>query len=235
MASAVRLTPPPLTPVHIVGTGPFGKRCGQLLAANLPASRRYDSIELTAAFASQPAAVVLAIWRPEPALCEAADEIAFRYGVPWLPVIMEHPAIRVGPVIRPPAGPCFGCYARRRGQHDGQPWATAALHAAYQRDRTCGPRGYLPQHARLAAGVAQTMLLSEAGSAADAVSATVTTIRLVTGGMSASRVMACHGCARCGGGVPPGPPGWMSELSLQLRPATDDPAADRGHRPVGAR
>ena len=221
MSSAVRLTPDPPAPVAVAGTGPFGTRCAELLAAGLPGSRTLDASEITATFATRPGAVVLALWRPEPGLCEAADELAFRHRVPWLPVVMEHPVIRVGPVVRPPVGPCFGCYARRRAQHDGQPWATAALRAAYDRDQACGARGYLPHHARLAAAVAHTMLHPGAVPLD-----TVSTIRLVTGGLSAGRVVACHGCARCGTGAPPGRPGWLEELPLRMREAAAVPGAD---------
>lgn len=222
MASAVRVMPAPPNPVTIVSTGPFGSRVSEMLAAGHGDRRQLRAGKITAAFAARPGAVVLALWRLDTRLCERADELSFSTGTRWLPVIMEHPLIRIGPLICPPAGPCFGCYLRRRGQHDSQPWATAALRAAYEADDDCGPAGYLPHHARMAAAVADIMLGRQQAAAGSA----VTTIRLHRGSVGTNRVIACHGCPRCGEDAPAGLPDVVRELSLGARAADDG----SGHR-----
>ncbi len=195
MANAIRVRQAPS--VTIVSAGPFGRRVSEILATGLTGCRRLSSGEIDAAFSAGPSVVVLALWRPEPGLCERADELSFETGTGWLPVVAEHPLIRIGPMVFPPAGPCFACYARRRAQHDNQHWGTAALSSAYESDRNCGPQGYLPHQARMAAAVASHML----GRPAEAqVTGEVATIRLAQGDLRASRVIACHGCPRCGAG-----------------------------------
>lgn len=233
MASAVRMTPAAPGTVALAGAGPFGVRIVSLLAAAHPGYREANATlaEISTAFTEQANAVVIALWRPDPELCDAADALSYRYQRPWLPVVMEHPVIRIGPLVRPPAGPCFRCYARRRRQHDRQPWVTAALQAAYHREQACGPGGYLSHHARLAAAVAQDMLRRLQGNApgqAGPGPGDVTTVRLsdmgLNIGLRSSRVIACHDCDRCGDGGLPGAPDWLTDLALSLGVSR----ADRG-------
>ena len=170
---------------------------GLCQAAEFPAT----ASGIGAAFAAGPGAVVLASWRPEPDLCELADQLSFRQLVPWLPVIMEHPVVRIGPLVDPAAGPCFGCYSRRRAQHDRQPWITATLQASSRCDDSWSPVGYLPHQARMAAAVAVRTLsdrLGKPGSPAGSqLAGEVTTIGLSTGSLQANPVIACHNCDRC--------------------------------------
>jgi bacteriocin biosynthesis cyclodehydratase domain-containing protein len=188
--------------IMVGGIGDFGVRVASFLSAWLPAAREFGAADgIEAAFAAEATAVVLALWRPEPGLCEIADELSFRRLVPWLPVIMEHPVIRVGPLVEPMTRPCFRCYARRRAQHDLQPWVTAALLARYRQDPAWGPAGYLPHHARMAAAVAAGALSDRAPAHRSRdesrMDGEVTTIGLATDGLQTNRVIACHNCDRC--------------------------------------
>jgi bacteriocin biosynthesis cyclodehydratase domain-containing protein len=218
MASAIRVIDTPPRYPAVASTGQFGERVSAFLAADLPERREFSARHrgLIDAFASS-SVVILALWRPDHGLCESADELSFQHRVPWLPVIMEHPVIRIGPMVRPPAGPCFRCYANRRVQHDRDRWAAAILDAAYSNDHACGPKGYLPHHARLAAALARARLdrpvPANAGQVADA----VTTIRLLAGDLRTWPVVACDGCDRCEPSAPPGRPDWLSELSARVR------------------
>jgi bacteriocin biosynthesis cyclodehydratase domain-containing protein len=223
MAGAIRVTRAPPAGLAVASTGQFGERVSAFLAASRLPCREFSARgrELADAFAGS-SVVVLALWRPEQELCESADELSFRHRLPWLPIIMEHPVIRVGPMVRPPAGPCFRCYARRRGQHDRDRWATAILGAAYSNDHACGPEGYLPHHARMAAALASGMLDRPAIHNGGQVADEVTTIPLLTGGLRTWPVIACHGCERCGPGAPSAGPDWLRELSARIR-------ADGGH------
>lgn len=220
------------TSLSVIGLGPFGERVAQHLLGTRPDAKRVAAADLGNAFTATGEAVVLALWRPEPELCEQADELSWRRGVPWLPVVMDHRAVSVGPLVSQP-GPCFRCYRRRREQHDVQPAATAALLAAYARDAGAGPAGYLPHHARMAAGLATQMLRGDlvpaaAGRPAGPASGLVATVRLLQERITVSPVVACHDCARCGG--PPGPAGDLARVLARFR--QDHPARPAGRHPV---
>jgi bacteriocin biosynthesis cyclodehydratase domain-containing protein len=222
MANSVRLTYTTIPRVMIGGAGGFGRRVAGFMSAWLPEAQEFDvasgisaGSRISDAFSAEADAVVLALWRPDSALCEMADELSFRNAVAWLPVIMEHPVIRIGPLVRPKAGPCFRCYAARKAQHDRQPWITAALDGGYQRDQDCGPGGYLPHQARMAAAVALEALGAGTASSDQRSQSlldgeVVTTVGLVTGGLQSNPVIAVHNCDRCGA---PGPSARLDRLS----------------------
>jgi bacteriocin biosynthesis cyclodehydratase domain-containing protein len=190
-----------------VGTGAFGRRVVEFLAELGGASRTQAQEATEAALAAGAGSVAVALWRPDPGLCEQADAAAYRIGRPWLPIVLEHPVIYVGPLIRPPHGPCFNCMRRRRIQHDVHYATTAAVHAAYAADQDCGPAGYLPQHARMAAAVAHRMLRqpdspisASHGVASDAVMLMLADRRIIT-----CPVIRCGDCRRCRGTGQPEP------------------------------
>jgi bacteriocin biosynthesis cyclodehydratase domain-containing protein len=196
MATAVHLTSETASPASVtaaaLGVGPFGRRVAGALVADLPVARRARDLE--DAFDAGPAVVVAALWRPSPALCEQADMLAFAHRVAWLPVVAEHPVVRIGPLIRPPSAPCYRCCRTRQAQHDRQPGPSAVLEDAYDREPLCGPAGFLPQHARTVAAVARRLLydgLAGAGPAG-------LTVTLSGPALWADRVIAVHGCPRCG-------------------------------------
>ncbi|MDX3109467.1 TOMM precursor leader peptide-binding protein [Nonomuraea angiospora] len=195
--------------VIAVGQGPFGARVADRLRDRPPGARftadgldaRFTAGDLDAVFAAGAQAVVVALWRPAPGLCERADELAHATGTAWLPVVMEDASIVVGPLVRPGSGPCFRCFADRRVQHDPRWHRTRARYAAYDSDPALGPAGFRPRHADVAATAAR-LLLRPAGdgpgrAARDAAGAVIT---LSVPGLSVSRdrVVACHGCDRCG-------------------------------------
>ncbi|MET9428907.1 MULTISPECIES: TOMM precursor leader peptide-binding protein [unclassified Streptomyces] len=205
MATAIRLTQAPLevdpSSAVFAGTGPFGRSVARLLARttggrDLTADLPPDG-DPCAAFDSAPSAVVLALWRPAPALCERVDERSHATGIPWLSVVLEPSTLQVGPLVVPGAGPCHRCLEERRTQHDRHWPETAALHAAYDRDPRCGPRGHLPQHVTTAAGLAATVLSRPRDHVGQ-----VLTARLRGVSVRRDRLLACHGCARCGQPLP---------------------------------
>jgi bacteriocin biosynthesis cyclodehydratase domain-containing protein len=207
----------------VVGVGPFGDRVAAHLVDTYPDARMVAAPDIRNAFTVARSAVVVALWRPEPALCEKADELAHQQGLPWLPVTMEHSVVRIGPLVCPRSGPCFRCYRARREQHDTQPVAAAALLRAYEDDPAAGPGGYLPHQARIAAGMARKAL---GGRPAEGVAGHVTTVRLLGGGMSVSHVVACHDCSRCGG--PPGPVGNLAAVLSKRWTADSELGAESG-------
>jgi bacteriocin biosynthesis cyclodehydratase domain-containing protein len=236
VAYSIRLTGATSRQVMIGGVGEFGRRVAGLLSAGLPKAQEFEVGDgISTAFSSGANTVVLALWRPEPELCEMADELSFRNLVAWLPVIMEHPVIRIGPFVDPTAGPCFRCYSRRRAQHDRQPWVTATLHATYRRDDGWGPVGYLPHQARMASAVALGTLseraLESRSEDQSRIEGEVTTIGLATSSLQANSVVTCHNCDRCSGTEsgavkPSARLDWLSELAAFLHTQTNSVSAE---------
>jgi bacteriocin biosynthesis cyclodehydratase domain-containing protein len=215
VAGAVRVRHSQPWPATIASQGPFGERVSEILVAELGGCRKFGATGATLAdaLATTPGPFVLALARPDMHLCESVDRMSWQHQVPWLPVVMEHPVIRVGPVICPPGGPCFCCFAGRRAQHDREPWVTASLDTAYASDGDWGPRGYLPHHARMAAALVHSMLERLASHDSGVAAGEVATIHLLAGAVSTSRVVARHGCDRCGAGSVSDRPDWLGELS----------------------
>lgn len=184
-----------------IGCGAFGKRVIELMAELAGASGTRTTEEAGAALATDAGLVVVALWRPDLDLCEQADSAAYRIGRAWLPIVMEHPVIYVGPLVRPPYGPCFTCMWRRRVQHDVHHAATSAVHTAYAADQDRGPVGYLPQHARMAAGIAHRMLRQPGApdSGGSGVSSDVSVLMLPGSGIMTRPVIRCGDCCRCRG------------------------------------
>jgi bacteriocin biosynthesis cyclodehydratase domain-containing protein len=210
--------------LRVIATGPFGNRVAGHLLDTYARGLAGGPADLESAFASPCDAVVLALWRPAPGLCERAEELARSRKAAWLPITMDHRMCRVGPLVCG-RSPCFRCYRRRCEQHDVQPAITAALLGAYARDPALGPGGYLPHHARMAAAMAFQMLrclpTGQDPGGQVLVPGSVATIRLRGEGITVSRVVPCHDCDRCGG--PPGPRADLARVLAELRPGLADP------------
>lgn len=197
MAAAVRLNAqePRAEELALCGVGSFGRRVTALLAGEFPCSRQFHgnreptSGDLASAFASDCAAVVVVVPRVSRAICTHADDLAYQSGKPWLPVVLEHPWLRAGPLVRPPSGPCFRCCQARRRQHDTEFGASAVIEAAYDADAALAPAGYLPHQARLGAAMV-------ARSLTDCVPGLVFEVNVVTSASAAHPVISCHDCDR---------------------------------------
>lgn len=195
--------------IAVVSTGAFGGQVAALLSDYAGAPEVVPTRMIDAAFDVEDALVVVATWRPSPPLCARADELSFVRGTPWLPVVMEHRQIMIGPLVRPPAGPCYRCFVRRRTQHDIRYSETVAADNAFSEDQEAGPRGHMPYHARIAASLAMRIArIAHARPAAlagpDAVSAAkVLGYDLIAGDISVSGVLRCHDCDRCTGRAQP--------------------------------
>jgi bacteriocin biosynthesis cyclodehydratase domain-containing protein len=192
VATASRLTP---ARVALAGIGDFGLDVAGMLAKSEGSS--LVTVSALEKALSEGIVAVAAMWRPCPDLCERLDELSFQAGTPWLPIVMEHPRIRIGPWGAAPGGPCYRCYSARKRQHDTQPEVTRALDAAYKRDATGGPLGYLPHHVTIAAGLAKLRLRRLADGGVATVAGEALAVNVITGGSVAHRVIPCHGCARC--------------------------------------
>jgi bacteriocin biosynthesis cyclodehydratase domain-containing protein len=166
---------------------------------------------------------VLFAWRPAPAIEDALDALAHRHRVPWLPVVIEHPHLRVGPAVAPGRGPCAGCFTRRRAQHSRSAEADAALATRYDTDVTAGPAGYPPTLPDLAAALAAHTIDRIAADPAG-VAGAVRRIDLLSGHPDTGQVTGVHGCARCGTGRDESDRSWR-ELLRDLPPVLHGRAA----------
>jgi bacteriocin biosynthesis cyclodehydratase domain-containing protein len=180
----------------VTGIGDFGLDVARKLA-KMEGTELVTLDALMSALADGIVAVA-AMWRPCPDLCEHLDKVSFQAGTPWLPIVMEHPRIRVGPWGAAPGRPCYRCFSGRRRQHDTQPEVTQALEAAYNRDASSGPVGYLPHHVTIAVGLAKLTLGKQAADGVAAVAGEALVVNVVSGRAAAHRVIPCHGCTRCG-------------------------------------
>jgi bacteriocin biosynthesis cyclodehydratase domain-containing protein len=197
--------------VTIVGLGEFGGHVAALLCDNarwpvVMASSVADAIE------KDSAAAIVAMWRPYPAACEEADAIASRHQRPWLPVVMDHPFVRVGPVVVPGRGACFACFTARHEQHDLHASTSAMLRAGFDRDPELGPRGYLHHHARLAAALAQLALGDLSADWLTTTAGQVLSFNVYRNAIRRHPVIARSGCPRCGQAVPTSGGSAMADL-----------------------
>lgn len=188
------------THISLTGVGPFGRRVTALLDQRWERARTEPGDRPAAdAFGGPDHLVVLAQWRPDHGLSEDVDARAHATGTPWLPVTADHPMVLVGPLVLPGTGPCFRCFLDRKAQHDAHTDHTVDTLAAYGRDPGLGAAGYLPQHARTAAGLAARAL-----AAPQRAVGRVATLPLGELDIRRDAVTGRHGCDRCGAAY--GPP-----------------------------
>ncbi|KUL29609.1 TOMM precursor leader peptide-binding protein [Actinoplanes awajinensis] len=145
----------------------------------------------------EPRLHVLIAWRRIPELERECDEESFRTGQPWLPVILDHPVLEIGPAVVPGAGACQSCYRGRQAQHDPARTVRAAVDRHYTADAQAGPAGYLPSTALLAAA-AVAEAVDRLRTAPEDEAGRVRQIDVPTQQLRAGRVVGVHGCPRCG-------------------------------------
>jgi bacteriocin biosynthesis cyclodehydratase domain-containing protein len=222
VATASRLTS---TRMAVAGIGGFGLDVAQAVAKSWGAMLlTLDALEGALA---DGVVGVAAMWRPCPKLCERLDGLSFEAGTPWLPIVMDHPRIRVGPWGAAPEGPCYQCYAARKSQHDLQPKVTRALEAAYDCDATDGPTGYLPHHVTTAVGLAKLSLRKQTAEGVAAATGEALVVNVVTGKSAAHIVIPCHGCTRCGTGDRLGSDPPLRQAVASLAARIDDQSRQR--------
>ncbi|WP_193318492.1 TOMM precursor leader peptide-binding protein [Nonomuraea phyllanthi] len=185
------------TQVRIVAGGAFGRAVAHHLRALLAYARRPVEVAREpmrvppGRFVAGGAFAVRAAWRDVGAEFEAFATAAGQARVPWLPVAMGHPYLRVGPAVVPGVSPCHACYLTRARQHGTS--ADPALEEAMTADDKLGVRGFPPHLSMLAAGLALSLIRdAEAGRAGR-----IMTIDTRTDEVNSWRVVPCHGCPGC--------------------------------------
>ncbi|GIH75826.1 TOMM precursor leader peptide-binding protein [Planobispora longispora] len=186
--------------LHLITLGAFGAAVAERVR------ERLDSVAVTPAdehgyldSSLWPNARVraLAAFRPAPRLEETLDGASCAYRTPWFPVVVEHPRLRVGPVVAPGHGACARCFQARRRQHDPGQRLTGTLADAYTADPALGPGGYLPHHVELAALLTVQLVKSVCDDGGAAEAGHVRQFHLLDGTLGRSTVVGVHGCRRC--------------------------------------
>ncbi|MFE7295112.1 TOMM precursor leader peptide-binding protein [Streptomyces sp. NPDC057579] len=226
-----------MTKVHVLALGDFGAAVAERLL------REHDGIEVTSDrdslqqfSAGWPQADfrVLISWREPPHLADVLDARSAAWRIPWLPIVAEHPRLRIGPLVVPGAGACYRCFRKRRYQHERDSATTAALHAHYDAEPSAGPEGFLPQHVSLAAASALDLLhrFEDDGGRRDA--GMVRHWHLLEQLITSARVVGVHGCDRCRthGAASPTGSSW-EDLAADLASWLPSPAPSASGAPTG--
>jgi bacteriocin biosynthesis cyclodehydratase domain-containing protein len=189
----------PLTAVHPLPTGAPGS------PASSASSDELDALIGDARF------VAAALWRPYPAACDAIDAACARKRIRWVPAVLDHTELCIGPIVDAAAGPCFACFRRRYLTHHEALDRELSLQRAYDRDPALGIPGFCePMVAIAAAG------LAEAAAAPAQANGRFQRVHLLECTVEESRVVPVHGCPRCG---VPGPADPHDRYTQHLVPA----------------
>ena len=98
---------------HVLSIGGFGRAVAQHLK-----SLRRDVVETTISGDVLPLpevwprakALVVASWRPAPNIFELAEDLSYRWRLPFVPAFVEGNWLRVGPLVVPGHGSCWSCW-----------------------------------------------------------------------------------------------------------------------------
>lgn len=187
-------------PVHVIPVGAFGEAVATTLQELLPDVIQTGVDARNQSFpATWPVARVnvLVSWRPVPALHHLLDGISYAWKRPSITAVLEAPLLRIGPVVIPGTGPCYGCYERRFSQHSARQSVYREQNAYYDQHPESGPRGYLPALARIAAvRLAQTIAQVDREPAS--VAGVVWHMNTLNRYTFATQVVGVHACPRCG-------------------------------------
>jgi bacteriocin biosynthesis cyclodehydratase domain-containing protein len=175
----------------VIAVGAFGEAVASKLVTTVDA----QICDLKGALSIEVSYLLVAAWRECPSLFDAADRLSRQREVPWAPVVIEHPVLRVGPVCVPPKGSCYECFIARTRQHDPNWDTTSALRSAYDSDPDLGVGGFLPAHVQSAVGL--TMILVERVTSRTAPPGTFFSLNLQTQRLSVGHITPVHGCPRC--------------------------------------
>jgi bacteriocin biosynthesis cyclodehydratase domain-containing protein len=131
-----------------------------------------------------------------PSVCELLDRRCHEERRPFVPLVADAAVLRLGPIVVPGHGSCWGCWLRRFKQHAQWPAQRAALLQHYAARPDAGPRGHLEPFALLAAA-----RLSEVIDGLDAsceLAGRLWQMDMLTRDVVTSVVVGVHDCPRCG-------------------------------------
>ncbi|OAJ76157.1 hypothetical protein AYJ08_19960 [Brevibacillus sp. SKDU10] len=190
-----------MKPIHVIAVGTFGTE-----VANQIVSRAPETVvtHMPATYTQLPTHLfpvarihVLASWRAVSQLSNQMDEYSYRWKIPWLPVVMDHPYLRIGPFVDTSEGACYHCFEKRYLQHSPTPEYIDALNSYYDAHPEAGPKGFLRVFASLSA--AQVIHLEKCyRQESTSISGSLWQINILTSEPLQTQVIGVHGCPRCG-------------------------------------
>ncbi|HEU0015976.1 MAG TPA: TOMM precursor leader peptide-binding protein [Longimicrobium sp.] len=139
--------------------------------------------------------VALASWRRYDPLAEEVGAACARVGLPWSSVFLSDQHLFCGPLVVPPAPPCYRCFSRRHLAHQLTPDVDRAVSRQYDGHAALGVEGFLPPAAEMAAAA-----LAE--DARSPLPGRVRRIDLLTTELVDTRVVPLHDCPLCAGDAP---------------------------------
>jgi bacteriocin biosynthesis cyclodehydratase domain-containing protein len=193
-------------PPHLLSVGSFGRAVAQYLSALCPKlveTRVTDDTIVLPTMWPSCSTNFLASWRPVPHLCGLLDELSFKWERPFVPIILDSTFLRVGPVVAPRYGPCWGCWMSRSTQHDDWSRERLALFDFYASHPDEGPRGYLEPFAMMAASRMAAILEAVKSSNLNAAAGHIWQIDMLTREITTATVIGVDDCSRCGLHRPP--------------------------------
>lgn len=185
--------------IHVIAVGSFGDAVAECLSESLPVAVTRPNAQNQVFPAEWPRAAVhvLAAWRPVPHISKTLDSVSFQWHVPWLPVVCEHPYLRIGPIVLPGRGACCTCFDQRVQQHLHKPEITRTIQSHYDAHPESGPGGHIRAVALFAAASAQE-IIERMHVKPEAEAGNVYQIDLVNLRTAKGHAVGLHGCPRCG-------------------------------------
>jgi hypothetical protein len=127
-------------------------------------------------------------------LCKYIDNINHNYKKCFLPIVVDHPYLTVGPFVQYGQGACYHCYYERFMQHNPIPHVTRALERHYSEFIGKGPKGYHP----LDVAIVSNWLLYSVKNSFNHFQGKLWRMNLISRESVTAKVIGIHGCKRCG-------------------------------------
>ncbi len=185
----------------VITVGAIGREIGDRLARLHPAAQRRDATDGLEVSRLPPAhAYVLAAGRQVADLEKGLDAMVHDRRRALLTVAVEHPVLRLGPLVVPGSGAaCAACYHGRYRTHLAGLDALDSLEAHYRERPHDEPAGFLPPMLDFAAARAHALLAAAAADPSGQ-AGFVQLAHLLMPRLYRWPVVGIHGCPRCGRG-----------------------------------
>ncbi|MGW4959877.1 TOMM precursor leader peptide-binding protein [Nonomuraea sp. NPDC004186] len=178
-----------LSPDLIVAVGAFGVAVARSLTGPATHVVRVPVSDDGISIPPEVTTLLLAASVPAPHLELQLSEAAHSQSVDFIPIVLEHPRLRVGPVSHAGSRGCSSCYRHRIRQHAVDPLAQDALEEHFRRAPEAAERGFPAHWPALAAGLARQVDLAD--------NVRVHHVDLLSNTPAMSRLVPVHGCGVC--------------------------------------
>lgn len=77
-------------------------------------------------------------------LYKSIDYHIYQRGGHWIPIVYDHPYLRVGPIFNPQKGMCYYCFEQQLQSNTNLTNYLKAMYSYYDSHPVSGPNGFLP-------------------------------------------------------------------------------------------